>query len=63
MHNFEGIKITEASENEMEQESVRVFENFDPDNFDDCSLTEKEKLLRVKQELQAMCFAAKNSYV
>lgn len=48
MRNFEGITITEIKESELEKKSISIT---DADNFDDCALTEKEKLQKLKQTL------------
>lgn len=48
MRSLEGIKLTEISEAELEKKSISITDDY---NFDDCVLTEKERLQKLKQEL------------
>jgi len=54
--NIEGIRNVEIPESQLEKTSVRVSETVDlkehgPDIFDDCALTEKERLEKLKEEI------------
>lgn len=48
MRNLEGIVINEIKESELEKKSISITDEY---NFDDCVLTEKEKLRKLKQDL------------
>lgn len=48
MRNLEGLKITEVKEEDLEKQGMKVSE---ADNFEDCALTEKDKLKKLKEEL------------
>lgn len=48
MRNLEGIIINEIKESELEKKSISITDDY---NFDDCALTEKEKLQKLKQDL------------
>lgn len=48
MRNLEGIVINEIKESELEKKSISITDEY---NFDDCVLTEKEKLQKLKQDL------------
>lgn len=50
MKNLEGIRNVEVKESSIEKASTHVL-NTDPDNFDDCALTEKDQLRKLKEEL------------
>ena len=41
MRNLEGIVLSEIKESELEKKSINIKEAYD---FEDCALTEKEKL-------------------
>ena len=48
MKNLEGIRLTEVKESELEKKSIVVNDDC---NFDDCALTEKERLEKLKNDL------------
>lgn len=48
MKNLEGIVLSEIKESELEKKSINIKEAY---NFEDCALTEKEKLQKLKQNL------------
>lgn len=50
MKNLEGIRNVEVKESSMEKTAMHAL-NTDPDNFDDCALTEKDQLQKLKEEL------------
>ena len=50
MKNLEGIRNVEVKESSMEKASMHVL-NTGLDNFEDCALSEKDRLERIKAEL------------
>ena len=48
MKSLEGITINEIKESELEKKSINITDEYD---FDDCALTEKDKLQKLKQDL------------
>ncbi len=58
MKNLEGIRLAGFKESELEKRSI--VEN-DYDNFDDCALTEKERLERLKEALINLSNSQKNN--
>ena len=48
MKNLEGIKLSEIKESELEKKSIAVNDDY---NFDDCALTEKEYLQKLKEDI------------
>lgn len=48
MRNLEGIVLSEIKESELEKKSINIKEAYD---FEDCALTEKEKLQKLEQNL------------
>lgn len=48
MRNLEGLKIIEVKEEDLEKQSMKVSE---ADTYEDCALTEKDKLKKLKEEL------------
>lgn len=49
MKTLEGIAVSEIKESELEKKSITVTDEY---NFDDCALTEKDKLQQLKDNLQ-----------
>jgi hypothetical protein len=48
MKNLEGTRILEIKESELEKKSISVNDDY---NFDDCALTETERLQKLKENL------------
>lgn len=59
MINLEGIKLSEIKESELEKKSIAVNDDY---NFDDCALTKKERLEKIKQELINLNVQQQNPY-
>lgn len=58
MRNLEGIELSEIKESELERNSITVDDDY---NFDDCALTEKERLEKIKKELIKICVPQQNN--
>lgn len=58
MRNLEGITISEVKESELEKKSITINDDY---NFDDCALTEKERLQKLKEELIKLNADQKNN--
>lgn len=58
MRNLEGIELSEIKESELERNSITVDDDY---NFDDCALTEKERLEKIKKELIKICVSQQNN--
>ncbi len=56
MRNLEGIKIVEVPEKEIESSSIRVSDIDTPDDYENFRLIEKDKLLKLKEQLEEAQF-------
>lgn len=58
MKNLEGIILSEIKESELEKKSITISDDY---NFNDCVLTEKERLQKLMEELMKLNPDQKNN--